>query len=69
MKIRVKQGFSVYEPGQVFDEWADGMCEILIARGLIEEVKDGPQAVERSIDDPDVERAEASPRAGKKPRK
>lgn len=67
MKIRVLMGFRDYEPGQVFDEWPDGMCEILIARGLIEEVKE--VVVERSVDEPDVERAEASPRAGKKPRK
>jgi hypothetical protein len=67
MRIRVLMGFRDYEPGQVFDEWPDGMCEILIARGLIEEVKE--PAVERGVDEPDVERAEASPRAGKKPRK
>lgn len=69
MKIRVLQGYDCYEPGQVFDDWPAGMCEILIARGLIEEVKGDAPVVERSDDEPEVERAEASPRQGKKPRK
>jgi hypothetical protein len=37
MKIRVKRSFSMYKPGQVFD-WPRGMCRLLIARGMIEEV-------------------------------
>lgn len=69
MKIRVLKGFDCYEPGQVFEEWPAGMCEILIGRGLIEEVKDETPVVERSVDEPEVETAEASPRPGKKPRK
>lgn len=69
MKIRVLQGFRVYEPGQTFDDWPDGMCEVLIARGLIEQIKPEPPTVERSVDEPEVERAEASPKAGKKQRK
>lgn len=40
MKIRVLRNFDAYEAGQVFDEWPDGMCEVLIARGLIEERAD-----------------------------
>jgi hypothetical protein len=67
VRIRIVRGFDAYEPGQVFEDWPGGMCEILIARGLIEEVKD--KVVERSIDEPEVETAEASPRAVKKPRK
>lgn len=39
MKIRVLQGFAGYEPGQVFEDWPDGMCEIFIARGVIERVE------------------------------
>lgn len=69
MRIRVLQGFDCYEPGQVFDEWPAGMCEILIARGLIEEVKKERPVVERSDVEPEVETAEASPRHGRKPRK
>lgn len=69
MKIRVLQGFSAYEPGQVFEDWPAGMCEILIARGLIEQIKDETPVVERGDDEPEVERAEASPRHGRKPRK
>lgn len=38
MKIRVLRNFDCYEAGQVFDEWPAGMCELLIYRGLIEEV-------------------------------
>ena len=69
MKIRVLMGFDSYEPGQVFEEWPAGMCEILIARGLIEEVKDQAPVVERGDDEPEVERADASPRPKGKPRK
>jgi len=65
MKIEVIQGFDSYEPGQVFADWPAGMCELLIARGLIKEVVE----VERSDDEPEVERADASPRHGKKPRR
>jgi hypothetical protein len=67
MKIRVLMGFRDYEPGQVFEDWPAGMCEVLIARGLIAEVNE--PVVERSVVEPEVEQAEASPRAGKKPRK
>lgn len=42
MKIRILVGFNGYEAGQVFDNWPPGMCEVLIGRGLIEEVKDEP---------------------------
>lgn len=67
MKIRILMGFRDYEPGQVFDDWPAGMCEVLISRGLIEEAVE--PTVERSTDEPDVERADASPRAVKKQRK
>lgn len=42
MKIRVLIGFDGYEAGQVFDNWPPGMCEVLIGRRMIEEVKDEP---------------------------
>lgn len=38
MKIRVLQGFGVYEAGQIFENWPEGMCDILIRRGLVEQV-------------------------------
>ena len=38
MKIRVIRSFDSYEAGQVFEDWPSGMSEILIQRGLIEEV-------------------------------
>lgn len=67
MRVRILMGFDAYEPGQVFEDWPGGMCEILISRGLIEEVKE--KVVEQSIDEPEVETAEASPRPVKKQRK
>lgn len=67
MKIRVLQGFGDYLPGQVFEDWPGGMCEILIRRGLIEEVFDREAvAVETASSDPEVERAEAAPKRRKK---
>lgn len=55
MKIRVLQNFDCYEKGQVFEDWAGGMCDILIRRGLIEEV------VETAEEEPAVlERADVS---------
>ena len=69
MKVRIIRGFDAYEPGHVFEDWPGGMCEILIARGLIEEVKEKAPVVERSVEEPEIETAEASPRPGKKPRK
>ena len=51
MRIRILQNFDCYEKGQVFEDWAGGMCDILIRRGLIEEVEtaeDVPQAIERA---------------------
>jgi len=42
MKIRILMGFDGYEVGQVFDDWPPGMCEILIGRRMIEEVKEEP---------------------------
>lgn len=65
MKIRILQGFRDYTPGQVFDDWPGGMCEILIARGLIEPV--GEQAeVEAAEETRAVEHADASPKRKKK---
>jgi hypothetical protein len=39
LKIRILQNFDCYEKGQVFDDWSPGMCDILIRRGLIQEVE------------------------------
>jgi hypothetical protein len=39
LKIRILQNFDCYEKGQVFDDWSPGMCDILIRRGMIEEVE------------------------------
>jgi hypothetical protein len=51
LKIRVLQNFDCYEKDQVFDDWSSGMCDILIRRGLIQEVETAevvPVAVERA---------------------
>ena len=51
MKIRILQNFDCYEKGQVFEDWAGGMCDILIRRGLIQEVETAeaaPSAIERA---------------------
>jgi hypothetical protein len=63
MKIRVLQHFDCYEKGQVFDDWPAGMCDLLIKRGLIEEVEtaEAPQ--------PAVERAEVASRQTPKKRR
>ena len=63
MKIRILQGFDSYERGQVFPDWPAGMCDILIGRGMIEEVKDEP--VVTSLASPDA----AKPDIGKPERK
>jgi hypothetical protein len=56
MTIRVLQNFDCYEKGQVFEGWAAGFCDVLIRRGLIEEVETA-EAVPAT-----VERADVSPR-------
>ena len=61
MKVRILQGFSNYTPGQVFEDWPDGMCEIFVARGLIERVADEAADVE-----PEVEKAEVPNRRKRK---
>jgi hypothetical protein len=51
LKIRILQNFDCYEKGQVFDDWSAGFCDILIRRGVIEEVETAeavPQAIERA---------------------
>lgn len=65
MRIRVLRGFGHYEPGQVFEDWPGGMCEILIGRGLIEKVEER-QEVEAAEETPPIERADASPKRKKK---
>lgn len=69
MRIRVIQGFAGYEPGQVFEDWPDGMCEILVARGVIERLQpEKPKAadIDTAEDASDVERAEMPPRRKRK---
>ena len=39
LTIRILQNFDCYEKGHVFDDWSPGMCDILIRRGLIQEVE------------------------------
>jgi len=57
VKIRVLTGFGAYEPGQVFEDWPAGMCELFIQRGMIEEVKE-PEPVEVAEQAAEVETAD-----------
>jgi hypothetical protein len=61
MKVRIIQGFANYEPGQVFEDWPAGMCEIFIAKGLIE-----PLEIEAADEQQEIERAEMTARRKKK---
>lgn len=63
MKVRVLKGFGGYRPGQEF-EWADGMARILIARGMIEPVRE--QTVEHATAEERAERAVVVPRKRQK---
>lgn len=77
MRIRVLKGFRDYLPGQVFEDWPGGMCQILIGQGLIEEVRSDsapaepePKAATVEVADEEpapLERADASPKRRKKP--
>jgi len=53
LKIRVLQNFDCYEAGQVFEDWPGGMCDLLIRRGLIEEVETA-EAVNEMIERADM---------------
>jgi hypothetical protein len=53
MKVRVLKTFRGYKKGQVFDNWADGMARIFVARGVVEEVRD----IEAAAVDQPAERA------------
>jgi hypothetical protein len=53
LKIRVLQNFDCYEKGQVFQDWPAGMCDLLIRRGLIEEVETA-EAVTEAIERADM---------------
>lgn len=63
MKIRVLQNFDCYEKGQVFEDWPAGMCDLLIRRGLVEEVETA------AMPEPQVERADVTPKATTKKRR
>jgi hypothetical protein len=64
VKIRILHNFYAYETGQVFEDWPSGMCETLIQRGFIEEVKD----VETAEAPAEVERAAVEYKQAKKKR-
>ena len=63
MKIRVLKNFNGYRPGQEF-EWADGMARIMIARGMIEPVRE--EAVEQAVLEQRTERAVVTSRKKQK---
>ena len=63
MKIRVLQNFDCYEKGQVFEDWPAGMCDLLIRRGLVEQVETA------ELPEPQVERADVTSKATAKKRR
>lgn len=61
MRIEVIKSFSGYKVGQVFD-WGDGMCRILIGRGMVREIRgDEPPAEEATVEKR-TEKATLTPR-------
>lgn len=56
VKVRILQNFAEYQKGQTFEDWPGGMCQVLIGRGLVEEIKDEP-VLEASDEQPPVEQA------------
>lgn len=64
MKVRILRGFRDYTPGQVFEDWPGGMCEVLIGQGFIEAVVESASAdstndaLDAAEDDQKVEKAE-----------
>lgn len=63
LKIRVLQNFDCYEVGQVFEDWPAGMCDLLVRRGLIEQVETAEAVTET------IERAEVGIKTKPKQRK
>ena len=57
MRVRVLKTFRGYKKGQDFNNWADGMARIFIARGVVEELPN-ERAVERVEEAVVEERAE-----------
>jgi hypothetical protein len=62
MKVRVIRSFGFYKRGQEF-EWPDGVARMFVARGMVAEV---PADIEAAAVEPEVERADARPRARKR---
>lgn len=67
MKIRVLVDFNAYRAGSEF-EWDRGLAEILIQRGLIEEIKDDPPLETAAAVVVADERAEIDHKQGRKKR-
>jgi hypothetical protein len=67
MKIRVLVDFDAYRAGSEF-EWDRGLAEILIQRGLIEEVKEEPPLETAAAAVVANERAEIDHKQGRKKR-
>lgn len=67
MRVRVLKTFRGYKKGQVFNNWADGMARIFIARGVVEELPN-ERAVERVETATVEERAERAEITSRKKR-
>lgn len=61
MKIEVIKSFSGYKVGQVFD-WGDGMCRILIGRGMVREIRSDEPSAEEAVIEQRTEKATIQPR-------
>lgn len=42
MKVRFLMPWKQFEPGQIVEEMHDGQSDVLIQRGIVEEVKEQP---------------------------
>lgn len=67
MKVRVLVDFGAYLAGSEF-EWDRGFAELLIQRGLIEEVKDDEPLETATVSAVADERAEIDHKQGRKKR-
>lgn len=61
MRVEVTKSFSGYKVGQVFD-WADGMCRILIGRGMVREIRSDEPPAEEAVVEQRTEKATVQPR-------
>lgn len=62
MKIRLLKAYSLYCAGDVIDTFDDGVCALLIARGIAEEYHEEPTAWNKMLAQPEPIRKERNGR-------